>query len=66
MGSEDVVAVATPPVTVAVPKGVAPLLKDTVPVTPDGRVAVKVTDWPPLEGLADEVRVTAGLTLLTV
>jgi hypothetical protein len=66
MGSEDVVAVATPPVTVAVPKGVAPLLKDTVPVTPDGRVAVKVTDWPTMDGLAEEVRVTAGDTLFTV
>ena len=66
MGSEDVVAVAVPPVTVAVPKGVAPLLKDTVPVAPDGRVAVKVTDWPTMDGLAEEMRVTAGDTLFTV
>ena len=66
MGSADVVAVAAPPDNGDVPKAVAPLLNVTVPVTPDGRVAVKVTDWPPVEGLADEVRVTAGVTLLTV
>lgn len=65
-GSVDVVAVATPPANVDVPKAVAPLLNVTVPVTPDARVAVKVTDWPALEGLADEVRLMAVATLLTV
>jgi hypothetical protein len=44
MGSEDVVAVAVPLANVKVPKAVAPLVNVTVPVTPDGRVAVKVTD----------------------
>jgi hypothetical protein len=43
-GSEDVVAAADPPVRVEVPKAVAPLVNVTVPVAPDGRVAVKVTD----------------------
>jgi hypothetical protein len=43
-GSEDVVAVATPPVRVEVPNVVAPLVNVTVPVTPPGSVAVNVTD----------------------
>jgi hypothetical protein len=66
MGSVDVVAVAAPPVTADVPKAVAPLVNVTVPVTPDGRVAVKVTDWPVVEGLVEEVRVTTGVALFTV
>lgn len=65
-GSEDVVAVATPPVRLEVPNTVAPLVKVTVPVTPDGRVAVKVTDWPIVEGFAEEVSVTTGVALVTV
>jgi len=66
MGSEDVVAVATPPVTVDVPNTVEPLVNVTVPVTPDGRLAVKVTDWPTVEGLVEELRVTTGVALVTV
>jgi hypothetical protein len=65
-GSEDVVAVAVPPDSVDVPNVVAPLVKVTVPVTPAGSVAVKVTDWPGLEGFAEETRVTTGVALATV
>jgi hypothetical protein len=65
-GSEDVVAVATPPVSVDVPKAVVPLVNVTVPVTPVGSVAVKVTDWPGVEGFAEETRVTTGVALATV
>ena len=43
-GSVDVVVVAAPPVRVDVPNVVLPLVNVTVPVTPDGRLAVKVTD----------------------
>ena len=64
-GSDDVVAVATPPVRVDVPNVVAPLVNVTVPVTPAGSVAVKVTDWPGLEGFAEETRVTTGVVLAT-
>ena len=66
MGSEDVVAVATTPVNVDVPNTVEPLVNVTVPVTPDGRLAVKVTDWPTVEGLVEELRVTTGAALVTV
>jgi len=66
MGSEDVVAVAAPPTNVDVPKDVVLFVNVTVPVTPDGRVAVKMTDWPVVEGLVDEVTVTTGVALVTV
>ena len=62
-GSEDVVVVATPPVSVDVPNVVAPLANVTVPVTPVGSVAVNVTDCPGGEGFAEETRVTAGVVL---
>ena len=65
-GSEDVVAVAVPPLSADVPNVVAPLVNVTVPVTPVGSVAVKVTDWPVAEGLVEEVRVTTGVALATV
>jgi hypothetical protein len=64
--SEDVVVAAAPPVSVDVPKVVAPLVNVTVPVTPVGSVAVNVTDWPGVEGFAEETRVTAGVVLATV
>jgi hypothetical protein len=66
MGSEDVATVAVPLDNVDVPNVVEPLVNVTVPVTPDGRVAIKVTDWPPVEGLVEEVRVTTGVALPTV
>jgi hypothetical protein len=65
-GSEDVVAVAVPPVSVDVPNVVAPLVNVTVPVTPVGSVAVNVTDWLGVEGLIEEVKVTTGVALATV
>ena len=65
-GSEDVVVVAIPPVSVDVPNVVAPLANVTVPVTPLGRVAVKVTDWPGVEGFTEETRFTTGVALATV
>jgi len=65
-GSVDVVSVADPPVNGDVPKSEAPLVNVTVPVTPEGSVAVKVTDWPGVEGLAEEVSVTTGVALLTI
>lgn len=57
---------AVPPANVAVPKAVVPLVNDTVPVTPDGRVAVKVTDWPVVDGFVEEVNVTTGVAFDTV
>ena len=65
-GREDVVAVAAPPVSVDVPNVVVPLVNVTVPVTPVGSVAVNVTDWPGVEGFAEEIRVTTGVALVTV
>ncbi len=60
------VTVAVPAVNVDVPNVVEPLVNVTVPVTPDGRVAIKVTDWPVVEGLVEELRVTTGVALDTV
>ena len=65
-GSEDVVAVATPSVSVDVPNAVEPLVKVTVPVTLAGSVAVKVTACPGVDGFAEEVKATTGVALLTV
>jgi hypothetical protein len=65
-GSEDVVTVATPPVSADVPNVVAPLVNVTVPVTPLGSVAVKVTDWPGVEGFNEETKVTTGVVLATI
>jgi hypothetical protein len=65
-GSEDVVAVAAPPVSVDVPNTVVPLVNVTVPVTPVGSVAVNVTDWPGVEGFVEETRITTGVALATV
>jgi hypothetical protein len=46
--------------------GVDPSMKVIVPVAPVGAVTVKVTDWPTVEGLAEEVRVISGEVLPTV
>jgi hypothetical protein len=64
-GSEDVVVAATPFVSVDVPSVVAPLVNVTVPVAAVGSVAVKVTDWPGVEGFTEETRVTTGVVLAT-
>ena len=66
MGSDDVVTVAAPPVSADVPRVVAPLVNVTVPVTLVGSVAVKVTDWPGIDGFVEEPRVTTGVVLVTV
>ena len=66
MGSDDVVTVAAPPVSADVPNVVAPLVNVTVPVTPVVSVAVKVTDWPGVDGFVEETRVTTGVALFTV
>jgi len=62
----DVATVAIPPERVETPSEVAPLVNVTVPVAPDGSVAVNVTDWPLVEGFADEVTVTTGVAFATV
>jgi hypothetical protein len=59
--------VAVPPETVPVPRDVAPLKNSTLPVAPDGSPdAVKVTDAPSVEGLAEEPTVIVVEALLTV
>jgi hypothetical protein len=62
----EVVTLPTPPVSVAVPKEVAPLVNDTVPVTPEAKLAVSVTDCPEADGFADEVTDTVGCAFVTV
>ena len=67
--NEDVLNVALPPLSVAVPRVVDPFLNVTVPagVPPlEVTVAVKVTDWFNFEGLRDEVTVLELLALFTV
>jgi hypothetical protein len=71
-GNELVAILALPPCKVAVPTVVVPAVNVTVPVveTPVSVVteAVKVTDWPCLEGFRDEVSVVveaAGFTVST-
>jgi hypothetical protein len=61
-----VVNVAVPLLTEPVPSVVEPSRKVTVPVVFAARVAVKVTDWPKVEGFNDDVIATAGDALLTV
>ena len=67
----DVVNVASPPLSVPVPMGLPPSRKVTVPVgvpVPGGTgetVAVKVTDWPKIEGFCDEITVVVLSALLT-
>jgi hypothetical protein len=65
-GSELVAIVADPPVRVDVPSTVLPEVKVTVPVGPDDRVAVKITDCPGLDGLSEEAKPTVGVALFTV
>ena len=62
-----VVYVASPPVTVPVPRTVDPSENVTVPVALLASVAVKVTGWLTGEGFADEVSVIEdGLPTVTV
>ena len=68
----EVVNVAVPLVRVAVPRLAAPSRKVTVPVgvpAPGATaltVAVKVTDWPNVDGLVEEATVVVELAWLTV
>jgi hypothetical protein len=68
----DVLKVAVPPLSVLEPKVVAPSLKVTVPVAvPDPgataeTVAVKVTDCPKTEGLAEAATAVVVLAVFTV
>jgi hypothetical protein len=61
-----VLKVAVPEVSDPVPRVVVPSLKVTVPVAEEGvTAAVKVTDWPSVDGFWEEVR-TVLLTWRTV
>ena len=68
----EVVNVATPPLSVPVPIGLPPSRNVTVPEgTPAAgatgeTVAVKVTDWPKIEALCDEVTTVVVFPLSTV
>jgi hypothetical protein len=54
--SDEVVKLATPPLSGITPSTVAPSLNVTCPVGEAPlTVAVKVTDWPTVLGLSDEV-----------
>ena len=64
--SVEVVNVATPPLSVHVPKVTPPSWNVIVPVAADGEtVAVKVTLWPYTDGFSDELRTVLVLALLT-
>lgn len=62
----EVVRVATVPPIAPVPRGTEPSRKVTVPVTPAGSVAVKVTDWLKVDGFSEDVSTTVGFGLLTI
>jgi hypothetical protein len=62
----DVVKVAVPLAIVPVPSVVEPSRKVTVPVTPEGTVAVKVTDWFTLDGFIEDISETVVFALPTV
>lgn len=65
-GSVEVVNVATPFASVALPRGVEPLANETVPARFADNVSVNVTGPPGREGFTEEVRVDVGLSLATV
>ena len=65
-GKEEVVTEAVPLSSVGAPRTVAPFVNVTVPVAPLGRVAVKVTGWPRVDGLRDEVREIVNPALFTI
>jgi hypothetical protein len=66
-GRVELVRVATPLVTVAVPSVVEPLVNVTVPVALVGSsVSVKVTALPGRDGLGEEVNVDATFAFDTV
>lgn len=66
---DEVLNVALPLLSVTVPSVEEPFLKVTVPagVPPlEVTAAVKVTDWPDVDGLREEVSEVVVLALLTV
>ena len=65
-GSVEVVKVATPFVSVELPRRVEPLVNETVPAKFADNVSVKVTAPPGNEGLTEDVKVDVGLSLATV
>src|SRR5208283_5213389 len=68
----DVVKLAVPPLSVAVPRVLEPSMNVAVPVgvPPPGEtgltVAVKVTAWPATDGLREETTLVVVLACLTV
>ena len=64
--SVEVVKVAVPLAIEPAPKVAEPSRKVTVPVTPAGTVAVKVTDWLKMDGFSEEVSETVVVALLTI
>ena len=64
--SVEVVKVAVPLLIVPVPRIVEPSEKVTVPITPVVIEAVKVTDWLTADGFSDDIKLMAGVSLLTV
>ena len=56
---------AVPLAMVPVPRAVEPSRKVTVPVTPAGTVAMKVTDWLKVDGFSEDVSETVVVALLT-
>src|ERR1700722_4095451 len=57
-GRAVVERVATPLDIVDIPSEVVPLKNWTVPVAPDGTVALKTTAWPKVDELIDDVSLT--------
>jgi hypothetical protein len=66
VGRVEIEIVAAPLVSGDAPRTIGPFVKVTVPVTPAGSEAVKVTDWFAADGLVEEVRVTVGEALVTI
>ena len=65
IGKVEVETLAVPPLSVEVPRAVLPLVNVTVPVTPLGTLAVRVTDCPVVDGFKEDVKVTVGVALPT-
>jgi hypothetical protein len=63
--SVEVVNTAAPPEIAAEPMVVAPSRKVTVPVLLGSTVAVKVTDWPKVEGFSEELNTTVATVIGT-
>ena len=64
--SVEVVKVAVPLAIAPAPRVDEPSRKVTVPVTPAGTVAVKVTDWLKVDGFSEDISETVVVALLTI